>query len=546
MEKELYFNKALSQIPRILSLQDRDFSSPTYGCFDREFWAWKFKDFPDASLQRAVYLLGLVYSTDSEGNQYFKNEKVGDWIKAGIMYLISRQHKNGSFDQAFPNEYSYGATAFILRPAIESFIIVREKFSLTEEKIILDFIEKAANFLLENKETHGFISNHLSGAALALLRAGKVLKNEKLKKKSQDIINSIIRNQSDEGWFLEYEGPDPGYETLGISYLAKYYRETGDEKILEALERSIEFLSYFIHPDGTIGGEYGSRNTEIFYPAGLEMIKRESALARKITEIMSESILNNRTVTLKSVDRENLIPLTENYLEAYLVSDGVRKTDIKIPCEEETERLFVSSGIFIKSSKRYYCVCNGKKGGLIKIFGKGKKERILDDSGFLGKTKKGKLVSNQIFNKNAELLLDKNVLQIGTEFSEVRHEFMNSLKMIFFRIFNLVIFRNVFLGNFFKGILIRRLITQKNVYPIKSSRKITFGDEGILIEDVLSKTGNTKLERMDYGRKFSAIHMGSAKYFQQGQIRSGIQMKKIDLDEFNRENKITVLNEIKI
>ena len=288
MEKQNYLKKSLSQVPRVLSLQDRDISSPNYGCFDRGFWAWKFKDFPDASLQRAVYPLSLIYSSDFEGNIYFKNENLANWIKAGILYWAKIQHKNGSFDQAFPNEYSFGATAFTLRPLIESFLIIRERFAPTEERIVLDLIDKAARFLFKNGETHGFISNHLAGAALALYRAGKLLEDEKYKKQSRKTVKLILENQSKEGWFKEYEGPDPGYETLGIYYLAKYHKETEDGKVLEALKNSIEFLSHFIHPDGTFGGEYGSRNTEIFYPAGFEIMKNEIPLAGKMARAISE------------------------------------------------------------------------------------------------------------------------------------------------------------------------------------------------------------------------------------------------------------------
>ena len=34
------------------------------------------------------------------------------------------------------------------------------------------------------------------------------------------------------------------------------------------LHKMIEFLSYFIHPNGSVGGEYGSRSTTFFVPYG--------------------------------------------------------------------------------------------------------------------------------------------------------------------------------------------------------------------------------------------------------------------------------------
>ena len=41
-----YADAALHEIPRLLTLLDRDPSSPTYGCFDRNYWHYRTQDFP--------------------------------------------------------------------------------------------------------------------------------------------------------------------------------------------------------------------------------------------------------------------------------------------------------------------------------------------------------------------------------------------------------------------------------------------------------------------------------------------------------------------
>jgi hypothetical protein len=38
------------------------------------------------------------------------------------------------------------------------------------------------------------------------------------------------------------------------------------------LQRLLAFLVYFVHPDGTVGGEYGSRATTHCFPYGLELL----------------------------------------------------------------------------------------------------------------------------------------------------------------------------------------------------------------------------------------------------------------------------------
>ena len=44
--RDLFAREALALIPKILTLQDRNAHSPTYGCFDRNFWHYKIIDFP--------------------------------------------------------------------------------------------------------------------------------------------------------------------------------------------------------------------------------------------------------------------------------------------------------------------------------------------------------------------------------------------------------------------------------------------------------------------------------------------------------------------
>jgi len=63
--RTVYAQKAISQIPRLLSFQDRNPLSPTYGCFDRVYWLDKAIDFPSAVYQFAVHTLALSTSIRS-------------------------------------------------------------------------------------------------------------------------------------------------------------------------------------------------------------------------------------------------------------------------------------------------------------------------------------------------------------------------------------------------------------------------------------------------------------------------------------------------
>ena len=63
----------LLEVPKILSLLDRDEDSPTYGCFDRNFWHYKLNDYSNARMQEVCLILAFCHQ-DKEG-EFYKNEK---------------------------------------------------------------------------------------------------------------------------------------------------------------------------------------------------------------------------------------------------------------------------------------------------------------------------------------------------------------------------------------------------------------------------------------------------------------------------------------
>ena len=49
--KTTFQNYADRQVARILTQMDRDPQSPTFGCFDRNYWHYKIRDYPSSILQ---------------------------------------------------------------------------------------------------------------------------------------------------------------------------------------------------------------------------------------------------------------------------------------------------------------------------------------------------------------------------------------------------------------------------------------------------------------------------------------------------------------
>ncbi|MCA9759588.1 MAG: hypothetical protein KDA27_27580, partial [Candidatus Eisenbacteria bacterium] len=100
--RDVYARRGLSQIPRLLSLQDRNEYSKTYGCFNREYWLCRTLDFPSAIAQFGVHSLALAYTTPMPDNPYYRQPKMLNWTLAGIDYWMQIQKSDGSFDEFYP------------------------------------------------------------------------------------------------------------------------------------------------------------------------------------------------------------------------------------------------------------------------------------------------------------------------------------------------------------------------------------------------------------------------------------------------------------
>ena len=64
---------------------------------------------------------------------------------------------------------------------------------------------------------------------------------------------------------------DPGYHTLTIALLAQLQTLAPANERAAAIERAVAFAAHFVHPAGSFGGEYTSRNTYNYFPHGFEL-----------------------------------------------------------------------------------------------------------------------------------------------------------------------------------------------------------------------------------------------------------------------------------
>jgi len=301
---DIYKNIALSQVPRILGLGDRDKNSRTYGCFDRYYWHYKLIDFPNSRFQETALLLALLYKNRFEGNIYYKNENVIDWCKASMNFWLGIQRKNGSFDEVYPNENSFIATAFSTYAITEAALILKIKLNVKQIKKTGEWLIKSNNFQ---------VGNQMASAAVALYNIYLITEDKKFMVGTKEKISKLLHLQHKDGFFYEYGGYDIGYLSIGISYLAKYYTKTKDRKIYEILKKVVNFVEKKIDKNGNYNYLNTSRKTQYIYPHGFKIMGSD------IIKKVENGLKNNKIINPSWIDDRFCIPLAIDYLQTYLM-----------------------------------------------------------------------------------------------------------------------------------------------------------------------------------------------------------------------------------
>lgn len=542
--RKIYIDMCLQSLPKLLAMYDLDPFSKTKGIGDREYWGWKSRDYINASLQGGALglavFLKLGYFNKSEN-------KILELISRIIDAVYSIKYKNNSVDEIMPYEGSFCVAASLTVDILLTIKLLDDFFTKNKKERYLNLSKELISFYINNIEKHGIISNHLAAGVAGIYQYKMMTGDPSFDYHAKQLLNTILENQSEEGWYKEYEGADPGYQTLCTYYLALAYKITRERSLLQSLQRSIEYLAYFIHPDGSIGGEYGSRNTQIYYPAGFEILGDEIPLAGQIAVFMRQAIVNNDTITLEIVDKGNYIPYFNNYMIAYLegcTGVGLTKKN-RLPFEKESFHfLFPKSGIFIVNTDKYYAILNFKKGGILKVFDKYRKKMILDDCGYIGALNKGKIITSQIYSEQVEYEIIKNGLRLCKCFYSVPENYPTPWKFVVLRLFNMSIMRNKTLNRLIKLLLVKLLITNKYEYKIILKRELTFTKDVIFVKDILVNQTHYTFKWLEYGRKFSSIHMASSKYFNKHYLNNENIYCIIDIKKFNEQKKIEIKNKV--
>ncbi len=485
-------------IPRIFSSLDTNPLSPTYGCFDKAYWWYKTKDFPCARVQEAVLALGLLYTKDAS----YHTPSIKALIEAALHFTLKIQHANGSFDEWYPREQSYCATAFVTYALSETLILLKKDISPLLQKKVISHLEKSYSFFLNQHED---IANQVAGSLAALYNLFLLTQKTQYKQAAEKkllILQSLFHV---EGWFREYCGADLGYQTITLEFLADYAAKSKDKKAHVLLNKGGKFLAHFVP---LFGGIYGSRNTRLCFPYGL----LQCAKITKNTEILPLVQQEIKNPFLQSMD--------ERYALIYCIS-YVKIMSEKIPQEKTTVttgwHIFPAAGLAVYCDKKKCLVVNGSKGGVFEC----SQPRYTDSGIFLKKGKK--IFSSQWLHTSRFTLRGQELICKGKLVRIPRQTTLSSLSLFASRLF----------APWVKKITRAYLIIQapKSLYSF--TRVITPLSEGIKVVDILENKKRHALQIFYGNGEIQTQYVPTARFYHEP-IRPFHQKRK------SRKKRITL------
>lgn len=488
--------------PKVLTQVDRDKCSSTYGCCDRNFWHLKVRDFSSAILQQTGLAMALLYTIDFPENPFYNNTDMKDWAIASVNYWKKIQLKDGSFNEYYPNEHGFPPTAFSLYSACEIYKRLR-----MDDTSLLQSFEKTAKYLCQHIEEKA--CNQEIASITALYSCYSITKASWIIDGINRKLCRILALQSDEGWFSEYGGADIGYLSVSFDMLAEYYWMSKDTRVIKPLERILHFIKHFVHPDHTIGGEYGSRNTTYFLPNGLEvMIQLGNTDALAIKNYLLEEA-EKPTFFLESVDdRYCSHYILHSFLRALEKEKPTKLLPGRLPLEEDIFRHFSDAGLLVYRKAACFCIVGARKGGIVKLY-LGNHQAYLD-CGYRVDYGNGVVAATNWQDPNYKIsIISKDEIGISGQFNLV------SLKTPTpFLHFGLRMASMLF-GNSIISFLKKKIILVDKHTDITFNRNIKFYTNKLVIIDTVESPGFINLE---CAANFSLRHVASGKFYSASDI----------------------------
>ncbi len=512
----------LARIPQMLVLLDRNPLSPTYGCFDRNYWHYRITDFPSGMAQEFAWPLALAYDLDIPGNPWHGEPALVRWVEAALGFAVKSAHADGSCDDYYPNERAVGAAAFSLIGMIEAAAIIGrapEGFD--------GLVERRGAWLAGRRES-GRLANHEALTALALLLADAHLGQDRLLSGACERLERALSWQHVEGWFQEYEGADGGYQSLTLWALgrAQALLPMDHPKAAEmagrltlAMAHGLTFSAELVHPDGSYGGETNSRNTYNYFPQAFELLGAQHPLALEIANSLADGLLAGRQHV--EIDDHILGHHAWGYLLAWRDFAHERPADGLAPAPGR--RHFPGAGLIIERRDNSRLIVALKKGGSYRWFGRTAEGawHCVSDTGLSLQTKSGETWVSHLID-DYETSFEAEEITVSGRQGKAKQSLMSPLKMLVLRLAMLTLGR--FAPDLVRRLLQAILITGKKDAPARFERRFQWRERAWEVEDQVWAEAWPEIAEALIDPAQTSIYVAMSRTFQDAQLAAPIRL----------------------
>src|SRR3989338_7835374 len=394
---------------------------------------------------------------------------------------MRHQHREGCFDEWYKNERSFCVTAFSAYAVTEVLLLLKEELDPQWIHPMKPSLQKAGVWLTRHQNS--YVTNQMAMSLLALHNLTHLLEESSFQKAYEQRKAHLFSRQIEEGWFPEYGGPDIGYVSLTLDAIAKDYQKTNDKKNIEILQKGYDFLRHFFNPDGSIGGDYGSRNSQYIFPHGLEILKNTLPQAHDCLEEFYTSLQKNKVPTPLSVDdRYFAYFFMPNFLQAHLECTGNAVSSSKQK-KESHEVFFPRAKLLVLKNKNYTAISEGNKCGILKVYRN--TSLIYSDCGLWAKTT-SHILTNQTFkNTPCTYSSPHKTLTLEGHFTKLFQ--INPLVHypLLFRILNKTLQSSAWFSSLSNHWIKNFFILKSQKSPLSFKKEITFEDDKITIKETI-------------------------------------------------------------
>ncbi len=574
--RDRYLRAALAEIPRLLGAIDRNPYRPTYGCLDRQFWHYRTASFPSEMYQEGALPLALVYALKLPGNRWQGNDRVRELAIAAIRFAAQSSHRDGSCDDYYPFERALGAAVFSLQATAEAYRLL----DLADPEME-SWFERRARWVIDHDES-GRLANHQALAALGLFRVAEITGKTLYRQAARSRLDTLLSWQNDEGWFEEYGGADPGYQTVTIDCLAKIRRTMGSAAlgnvpVDESLRRAVTFARHFLHPDGSYGGEYGSRGTYHFYPHGVELLAGQNAEAADLADGFLDAMAAGRTASFG--DDRMFIHRLANLIEAYIDWAPSRPNQPSCPPDTAAQspdmvRYLPNAQLLVRRAGgpapgTSQTVVSAARGGLFKHFGQpdcsatdgSTLPAAVTDSGLIVETTDGRLAVSQMHQTHRDVDFVAKTSGAKTSGAKTSSgaqlsvagslhwssvETATPIKQAVFHAGMACVGR--WCRDLVRRLLQRRLITGRSTCGIRLTRVFEFGDPAgkpkafsLRVTDTIELSDpRVKVGRMAFGTDHQMAYVAASGVYQESVLSPWTDLESY-VDEINAARSVTIV-----